>query len=403
MSLQTRGTCWLYSILNGFLLTNNGQKIIYVKMQEFFDTLNDTQKRIFLDPTDDACPRQFSKVNPFKFYKFFNQFLCFRGGPRGIKTRSGLSPNLLNNLGLLGNVARTYQGGRGAQMSTEIGPIIDALGMDSDDVKVIVYPEYSVSEYIRPGYKWLYSSVGVSSATSGHALTVFKNGIFDSNRDEIIPASKYPTDKEILAYATKRYPKYNYNEVYVDFHLFVNLDRIKNVHPKCERVYRNVKKTLGNVRNFPQTPANVSYYKRELTRRMSKLMAKSKPSAVLGVYESKKGAKFKISSLGTRQYIHGNNLSKYTKTNNVSKRTNRPIYKSKSGSLFTITPKGKKMYYPVAQDVVRRTKFLDYKKRPIFEINLGNGKKKLFVKELGRRIYGIQPRYRASLFKKKYF
>jgi hypothetical protein len=395
MSLQTRGTCWFYSILNGFILSSSGQKLIFLKMNEFFDSLNDTQKKIFLDPTIDACPRDYSKVNPFKFYKFFNQYLCFKGGPRGIKNRAGLSPNLLNNIELVGNTARTYKGAEGANQKMEVMRILSAIGITEKEVKVIIDPYYlqPVNE-TPPGYTWVYSSASIynddDGKYSGHAITLFKYGIFDSNYMKIIPASNYPQKEEILEYASKKYPKYN--KTRVDFHVYVKNSLIENVHPSCERVYRNIKVSLANARNYPSTPARVSYYKRELAKRISKIKAKSKPTNQLGVYESKKGHKFKISTLGTRSYIYNN--SRYQKTNNIS-RKNRPIYKSKSGSRFTITPSGKKIYYPSLPEVIRRTKFLDYKKRPIFEITKRNSKK-LFVKNLGRRKYGVKPRFHVS-------
>ena len=235
-------------------------------MHEFFETLDETQKRIFLDPTNNACPRQLTKVNPFKFFKFFNHFLCFKGGPRAIHKKSGLSPNLLNNMPLRGNVARTYRGGEGAHSHEEIIPILNVLNMTEHDVMIAIRPKYfSPTRY---NLKWLYSVVVIRS----HALTIFNHGIFDSNYNKIIRASEYPTKEEILQYAVSKYEG-NSDKVFISFHVFITRD-VSHVHPKCERVYQNNSKVqIG-------TPANKSYYKRKMTsqvRRTKFLDYKKRP------------------------------------------------------------------------------------------------------------------------------
>ena len=38
-AIQTRGTCWFYSILNGFILSEDGQKILYNRLKNFYKKL----------------------------------------------------------------------------------------------------------------------------------------------------------------------------------------------------------------------------------------------------------------------------------------------------------------------------------------------------------------------------
>lgn len=46
-TIQSRGTCWFHSIINGFLLSEDGQKILYDKMKEFYSGLTPDEK-VFL-------------------------------------------------------------------------------------------------------------------------------------------------------------------------------------------------------------------------------------------------------------------------------------------------------------------------------------------------------------------
>ena len=43
-ALQTRGTCWFFSIINGFLLSDAGQKILFDHLEKFYKGLDVSEK-----------------------------------------------------------------------------------------------------------------------------------------------------------------------------------------------------------------------------------------------------------------------------------------------------------------------------------------------------------------------
>jgi len=99
---QTHGTCWFYSMINGFLLSDDGKKILYAKMLEFYKSLTQNEKKYFMDKIDAPCPiKNVSKTKPIYFYKFLDQYLCFMSGPRAILKKAGLSPKLLNKINFI--------------------------------------------------------------------------------------------------------------------------------------------------------------------------------------------------------------------------------------------------------------------------------------------------------------
>ena len=151
-AIQSRGTCWFFSILNGFLLSENGQKILYAKLKEFYKNLSPDEKSFFDDGIDAPCP--FKTIKPLFFYKFLDQYLCFVSGPRAIKIKSGLSPKLLENLNFVGNsaIVKIHKGAKGAHAVQEILPILDKLGFE-DEYEVRVTSHFSsVTSRIK---KWI--------------------------------------------------------------------------------------------------------------------------------------------------------------------------------------------------------------------------------------------------------
>jgi hypothetical protein len=95
-AIQSSGTCWFYSIINGFLLTDYGQKILYIGMKQLYDSLPAARKEYMLGTTV-TCPGGGSVAKPIEFFKFVNHYLGYlgsRGTPSRVKL--GRSANLLN-------------------------------------------------------------------------------------------------------------------------------------------------------------------------------------------------------------------------------------------------------------------------------------------------------------------
>lgn len=133
-AIQTRGTCWFYSILNGFILSEDGQKILYNKLKEFYKKLKPAEKAYFDDGVNAPCPlgANLTKTKLIYFWKFIDQYLCFMSGPRALSLQAGKSANLLGAMSLQGTVAKQAQGAKGGFPQAEIGKILDHVGFSKD-------------------------------------------------------------------------------------------------------------------------------------------------------------------------------------------------------------------------------------------------------------------------------
>lgn len=127
-AIQTRGTCWFYSILNGFILSEDGQKILYNRLKNFYKKLKPNEKAYFDDEINAPCPmKDLSKTKEIYFWKFIDQYLCFMRGPRSASLKAGKSASILGGMSLQGTVAKNM-GGKGAYPQAEIEKILDHVG-----------------------------------------------------------------------------------------------------------------------------------------------------------------------------------------------------------------------------------------------------------------------------------
>ena len=132
-AIQTRGTCWFYSILNGFILSEDGQKILYNRLTNFYKKLKPDEKAYFDDQLNAPCPmKNLSKTKEIYFWKFIDQYLCFMSGPRAVSLKAGKSASILGGISLQGTFAKEAQGGKGAFPQVEIGKILDHVGFAKD-------------------------------------------------------------------------------------------------------------------------------------------------------------------------------------------------------------------------------------------------------------------------------
>ena len=133
-AIQTRGTCWFYSILNGFILSEDGQKILYKKLKEFYKKLKPADRAYFDDEFNAPCPMgaNLTKTKEIYFWKFIDQYLCFMSGPRAASLKAGKSAEILGGMSLQGTIAREAKGGKGAYPQVEIEKILDHIGFAKD-------------------------------------------------------------------------------------------------------------------------------------------------------------------------------------------------------------------------------------------------------------------------------
>jgi hypothetical protein len=115
------------------MLSEDGQKILYEKLKNFYKKLKPEGRAYFDDSINAPCPmKDLTKTKEIYFWKFIDQYLCFMSGPRAISLKAGKSAELLGGMSLQGSVARQNQGGKGAYPQLEIGKILDHVGFAKD-------------------------------------------------------------------------------------------------------------------------------------------------------------------------------------------------------------------------------------------------------------------------------
>ncbi len=394
------------------MLSELGEKALFLKMNEFYDTLSDSQKLIFINQSTDACPRDRSKVNPFMFYKFFNNFLCFHGGPRVVNLKVKRSPNLVVNLPVFQNTKNVLV--NGARSDKEIYTVLNSIGfrdqfkikteeninkrfkldnnvrrilqntanVKSPLIKIILFPVESHILYESESYKYAFSVISlVDESNGGHAVVVYKKAgnyhLFDSNFTYSTKLKDpYNFINEIITIQNKRYLKNKFVKGYYTCHVLFKEKSLEGVYPTCRREYQKIKGPItANVLDRPSryTPAQVSFFKRTVASRKRRILSKSIPTATPGVYKSKRGVTFRINeNLGTRKYIKNvSGLEQVGKT-----MTGRPIYKTPTGATFALSRGGHPNYYAKQKRNRVLTPYLDSKKRPIYKMP---GRKHNFV------------------------
>jgi len=235
---QSTKTCWLYSILNGFLLSEAGQKILYSNMIKFYKKLTPEQKSYFDDRIDAPCPIKGNILLTKKiyFWKFLDQYLCFQSGPRSGSLKSGKSPNVI-----LTNTSKVpYK---------ELPKILDHLDIDQKSM-LIMYGTGNGLPYVLEspsGYSLMCSSISLKSLThgAGHAITGYvcndKGFIFDSNRTRSHRCDWW--NKQKLEICVEKYISPHYNslragfQVYYGFVIYSKNSFVNSVNPVCKLRY----------------------------------------------------------------------------------------------------------------------------------------------------------------------
>jgi hypothetical protein len=275
--LQTRGTCWFYTILNGFLLSEDGQKIMYANLQEYYAKLTPTEKAYFDDRLDAPCPmKDLTKTKKIYFWKFIDQYMCLLSGPRAVSLKIAKSANLLGNMNLQGTVAKVTKGGTGAHPQQEIEKVLDHLGFKgkyySGRVDRRRNPQFviskagdrtymsTVSYTVAPGYSLMCAGlvIGNSLAASSeqhrfHSIVGYvvdqKGYIFDSNQRKVFRCNwwhlaefkRVVRDEISLAYSFFKDGQVNVHNY--SYAIYARDAFTKGISPSCRMKYRNIDKS----------------------------------------------------------------------------------------------------------------------------------------------------------------
>lgn len=255
------------------MLSENGVKILFDKLKEYYEGLNQTKKNYFNQELNAPCPTNIAKSNPIYFWKFIDQFLCYRSGPRAIKLRAAKSAKLLSAINLAN---RKSINAHGALPQEQIDKILNHLGFSGEythasrniftrNPKFII-----VSEKHRNGsaktmarlpnansnFELMYAIISVTNFTNetnlppSHSITGFicnnEKYIFDPNLENIfkINWTKPKTlQKFVNAQIAPRYRQLKNVEVLdvsFDLAVYARKQYVKNIAPSCMlRVNRN--------------------------------------------------------------------------------------------------------------------------------------------------------------------
>jgi hypothetical protein len=393
-AMQTRGTCWFFSIINGFLLAENGQKILFESLRKFYKTLSQEEKAYFSNGIDAPCPlKDIIKTKRIYFYKFLDQYLCFMSGPRSINAKAQRSAKILGGASLAGTIAREHDGGQGAYPGEELPKILKHLGitnyMIGDQAGVIEEgprkrPDFVIFKdkgrssmaYLpaafRPASYSLMScsiTIGNSKAPDStlhkfHAITGFicdkKGYIFDSNQKNSFPCRWWNRDQLVTAVDMHVAPFYSFfkngqiNNLNYNFVIYTKKEFTNKIAPSCLLKYKNVATPWGfnyNNKNLIKqlnagkfnflNPAQVAKMKRKISERQKMpVINKTFFNSYLNTVKSKNNARLMIKNLVNSGY----RVNKKAQINFENKLNNkfRPTYEEARKMLEAETSKFKR-------------------------------------------------------------
>lgn len=359
-ALQTRGTCWFFSIINGFLLSDAGQKILFDHLEKFYKGLAPHEKVQFDDGVPAPCVKSLLTAKRIYFYKFLDQYLCFRSGPRSMSLKAGKSANILGGASLAGTIAKTHAGGQGAFAGEELPKILKHLGItdyllaneyahlpEAQQRKrphfvVAIAPKLTGMDRIpkfRPQtYSKMCCSITIGNVFAKdknrfHAITGYmcngKGYLFDSNQRKPFPCEWwdwYELEKVVDGEVARFYDFFAGGQITFmayNFVIFSRNDYIESIKPVCRLKYKKTKTPPGiytrvSNNNFNKylkpgggwnnlKPAQIAAIKRARAREKAKPAApfinKAAFNDILASSNSKNNALQQVKNLENAGYI----------------------------------------------------------------------------------------------------
>jgi hypothetical protein len=421
--LQTRGTCWFYTILNGFLLSENGQKIMYANLQEYYAKLTQAEKAYFDDGLDAPCPlKDLTKTKKIYFWKFIDQYMCLLSGPRAVSLKIAKSANILGNMNLQGTLAKAAKGATGAHPQQEIGKVLDHLGFKGKyyfgRVDRRRRPQFIIIKtgdrtYMpiiyrtaAPGYSLMCAGliIGNTFASSSeqhrfHSIVGYivddKGYIFDSNQRKVFRCNWWDLAdfkrvvREEISLAYSFFKDGQVNVYTYSYAIYARDAFTKGISPSCRMKYRPVNTpviyglnyadpNVGKNLNLPMynylKPAERAAAKRRWARTKHtevKYLNKSTLDAILKSAKSKNNALNQVYNLRNAGYrVVTPNYVNFHKT--LATKKNDPYVKAKAvlGKATTVTQR-KKAYSEVWKGVPmpRRKVLMHYRNKGVWLAN----------------------------------
>ena len=272
--LQTHGTCWFYTIMNGFILSDSGRAILYKRMTEFFNGLNKGERETFLRPSGMGCPAKHRTFSQLHFWKFIDQYICQYRRNRQIPLQARTSPELLKTINKWNNdnsFRNSFRNG-GAFTHKEVFSVLRSIGLGDKyqkeqaylknhggtippDKQFIIlgerYSPYKVPKVLRrSGFKFSLSHCAFSIMVhEEHAVTGYVSGghgyLYDSNQQRKYACQWW--NPQSLALGMQRlaqfYPNRKPMQIAFDYIVWTKDAFVSRVHMTCKAAAN----TMANV------------------------------------------------------------------------------------------------------------------------------------------------------------
>lgn len=272
---QNRNTCWFYSALNIFILSDNGFKILWDKMNKVYKVMTASEKAFF--NSNFNTPKPNSIHWQIYLWKFLNEYTCAVGGPSRLRTTAYCSRQLMKNMPFSGAGVREAKGLAPGIPSQEIDTILQNVGLGASYKFVsslaanaswtrpmIIYRQSLTNNrqllalqslpLVVQGYELSAASVYIKSEDRdiAHAITcVIRNGrgyIFDSAWPANITNCKWYDDHALRNQINTRF--HNPSLIAFSFVVYTKKEFTDSISPYCllPASYKNM--TVENLREM---------------------------------------------------------------------------------------------------------------------------------------------------------
>ena len=293
---QTFDTCWFYSALNLFLMSDDGFKIMWKKMREFYLGLSRPQRAFFNAPTHLACPfGNNRRQNLMDFWRFIDAYACAIGRPGNLpriasnRTRSLLAPIQFSNAGV-----REAKGIAPAFAQKEIGPVLEHMGFENGkdfiydyhfklgwqkgwpppgtNYKFIIFTRspHSLTNYLalqdlkKSSHDFVLTGASIVFKPQGkrlpHAIAGFVQGrkgyIFDSAGSFDIRECKWWEAEALRRFIKDRYGKVEH--INFAYWLYTNKAYTDKIAPFCRRKYKRLTGANRNQVEYEKAKARMA-------------------------------------------------------------------------------------------------------------------------------------------------
>jgi len=267
---QNLETCWFYSSLNVFLLSENGFKIMWKKLKEVYSGLSPSNKNYFNSNVNAPCPSRTSgNIKNLYFWKFLDEYMCSIGGPGRLAVRAGKSRNLLKNIPFRNEGTREAKGLAPGHPQKEIDVILTQLGFTSRDFRMVSWSSGVQADWKTPILIYVSNTnnrrfgIAVSNitlklrtydltgatltfklvgASTGHSISFsIVNGhgaVFDSARPSHIVGCKWYDATELAKFINAKYGATE--NMYFTTVIYTNSNYTREISPYCIRKYKHI-------------------------------------------------------------------------------------------------------------------------------------------------------------------